>query len=50
VPFEIDSFRTQGVLTNEDAFQEGAKAEISPEQKGAQRHRLPLRRTVNDFR
>ena len=50
VPFEIDSFRTRGVLTNYDAFLSGATAEISPKQSGAQRERLPLHRTVNDFR
>jgi murein DD-endopeptidase MepM/ murein hydrolase activator NlpD len=49
LPFEIDSFRTQGVLTNYDAFLGGAKAKISPEQPGEQRDRLPLHRTVNDF-
>jgi murein DD-endopeptidase MepM/ murein hydrolase activator NlpD len=48
--FEIDSFRTQGVLTNYDAFLTGAKAKISPGQRGEQRDRLPLHRTVNDFR
>ncbi|HYZ05677.1 MAG TPA: M23 family metallopeptidase [Rubrobacter sp.] len=50
VPFEIDSFYTRGVLTNYDAFLSGAKAEISPKQSGKQRDRLPLHRTVNDFR
>ena len=50
LPFEIDSFLTQGVLTNYDAFLGGAKAETSPEQRGEQRDRLPLHRTVNDFR
>jgi hypothetical protein len=50
LPFEIDSFRTQGVLTNYDAFLTGAKAKISPGQRGEQRDRLPLHRTVNDFR
>jgi murein DD-endopeptidase MepM/ murein hydrolase activator NlpD len=50
LPFEIDAFRTQGVLTNYDAFLTGAKAEISSEQRVEQRDRLPLHRTVNDFR
>ena len=50
LPFEIDSFRTQGILTNYDAFQRGASAEISPRQSGVQHERLPLHRTVNDFR
>ncbi len=50
VPFEIDSFYTRGVLTNYEAFLSGAKAEISPKQSGKQRDRLPLHRTVNDFR
>jgi len=50
LPFEIDAFRTQGVLTNYDAFLSGAKAKISPEQRGEQRDRLPLHRTVNNFR
>jgi murein DD-endopeptidase MepM/ murein hydrolase activator NlpD len=50
LPFEIDRFRTRGTLTNYDAFLGGAPAEISPEQSGAQRDRLPLHRTVNDFR
>jgi hypothetical protein len=50
LPFEIDSFRTQGVLTNYDAFLTGAKAKISSGQRGEQRDRLPLHRTVNDFR
>jgi murein DD-endopeptidase MepM/ murein hydrolase activator NlpD len=50
LPFEIDAFRTRGTLTNYDAFLGGARAEISPEQSGAQRGRLPLHRTVNDFR
>ena len=50
LPFEIGSFRTQGTLTNYDAFLGGAKAEISPEQRGEQRDRLPLHRTINDFR
>ena len=50
LPFQIGSFRTRGVLTNYDAFLGGAKAEISPEQRGEQRDRLPLHRTVNDFR
>ena len=46
----IDSFYTRGVLTNYEAFLSGAKAEISPKQSGKQRDRLPLHRTVNDFR
>jgi Peptidase family M23 len=50
LPFEIDSFRTVGRLTNYDAFQEGASAEISPEQSGEHRRKLPLHRTVNNFR
>jgi murein DD-endopeptidase MepM/ murein hydrolase activator NlpD len=50
LPFEIDSFRTAGRLTNYDAFQEGASAEISPEQSGEHRRKLPLHRTVNTFR
>jgi hypothetical protein len=50
LPFEIDSFRTVGRLTNYDAFQEGAAAEISPEQSGEHRRKLPLHRTVNNFR
>jgi murein DD-endopeptidase MepM/ murein hydrolase activator NlpD len=50
LPFEIDSFRTAGRLTNYDAFQDGATAEISPEQSGVHRHKLPLHRTVNTFR
>jgi murein DD-endopeptidase MepM/ murein hydrolase activator NlpD len=50
LPFQIGSFRTRGVLTNYDAFLGGAKEEISPEQRGEQRDRLPLHRTVNDFR
>lgn len=50
VPFEIDSFYTRGVLTNYEAFLSGAKAEISPKQSGKHRDRLPLHRTVNDFR
>lgn len=50
LPFEIGSFRTRGVLTNYDAFLGGAPAEISPEQSGEQRGRLPLHPTVNDFR
>jgi hypothetical protein len=50
LPFEIDRFRTRGVLTNYDAFLGGARAEISSEQSGAQRDRLPLHRTVTDFR
>ena len=50
LPFEIDSFRTRGVLTNYDALLGGANAKISPEQRGEQRDRLPLHRTVNDFR
>ncbi len=50
LPFEIDSFRTVGTLTNYDAFQEGASAEISPEQSGEHRRKLPLHRTVNNFR
>jgi hypothetical protein len=50
LPFEIDSFRTRGVLTNYDALLGGANAKISPEQRGEQRDRLPLHRTVSDFR
>jgi murein DD-endopeptidase MepM/ murein hydrolase activator NlpD len=50
LPFEIDSFRTQCVLTNYDAFLTGAMAKISSGQRGEQRDRLPLHRTVNDFR
>jgi murein DD-endopeptidase MepM/ murein hydrolase activator NlpD len=50
LPFEIDAFRTQSVLTNYDAFLSGAKAKISPEQRGEQHDRLPLHRTVNNFR
>ncbi|HEY6712964.1 MAG TPA: M23 family metallopeptidase, partial [Rubrobacter sp.] len=50
LPFEIDRFRTRGTLTNYDAFLGGARAGISPAQSGAQRDRLPLQRTVNDFR
>jgi hypothetical protein len=50
LPFKIDSFRTRGVLTNYDAFLTGAKAKISSGQRGEQRDRLPLHRTVNDFR
>jgi murein DD-endopeptidase MepM/ murein hydrolase activator NlpD len=50
LPFEIGSFRTRGTLTNYDAFLKGAKAEISQEQSGEQHRRLPLHRTVNDFR
>jgi murein DD-endopeptidase MepM/ murein hydrolase activator NlpD len=50
LPFEIGSFRTRGVLMNYDAFLGGQKAEISREQSGEQRARLPLHRTVNDFR
>ena len=50
LPFEIDSFRTEGRLTNYDAFQEGAPAKISPEQSGGHRRELPLHRTVNSFR
>ena len=37
-------------MTNYDAFLGGAVAQISPEQRGKQRDRLPLHRTVNDFR
>jgi murein DD-endopeptidase MepM/ murein hydrolase activator NlpD len=50
LPFEIGSFRTRGTLTNYEAFLEGAKAEISQEHSGEQHERLPLHRTVNDFR
>jgi peptidase M23-like protein len=50
LPFEVGSFRTRGVLTNYDAFLGGARAEISPEQSGEKRGKLPLHRTVNDFR
>src|SRR5215213_8640745 len=50
LPFEIDRFRTRGTLTNYDAFLGGAREEISPEQSGAQRDRLPLHRIVNEFR
>ena len=50
LPFEIGSFRTRGVLMNYDAFLGGQKAKISREQSGEQRARLPLHRTVNDFR
>jgi hypothetical protein len=50
LPFEISSFSTQGLLTNYDAFLGGAKAQISSEQQGEQRDRLPLHRTVNNFR
>jgi murein DD-endopeptidase MepM/ murein hydrolase activator NlpD len=50
LPFEIGSFRTRGVLANYDAFLGGQKAEISSKQSGEQRSRLPLHRTVNDFR
>jgi hypothetical protein len=50
LPFEIDRFQTRGTLTNYDAFLGGAPAEITPEQSGAQRDRLPLHRTINDFR
>ena len=50
LPFEINSFRTEGRLTNYDAFQEGAPAKISPEQSGGHRRELPLHRTVNSFR
>ena len=50
LPFEIGSVRTRGTLTNYDAFLKGAKAEISQEHSGEQRGRLPLHRTVNDFR
>jgi hypothetical protein len=50
LPFEIDSFHTRGVVTNYDEFLGGAKAQISPEQRGEQRNRLPLHATVNDFR
>ena len=50
LPFEIDRFRTRGTLTNYDAFLGGARAEITPEQSGAQRDRLPLHRIVNEFR
>jgi murein DD-endopeptidase MepM/ murein hydrolase activator NlpD len=50
LPFEIESFRTVGRLTNYDAFQEGASAKISPEQSGEHRRKLPLHRTVNNFR
>jgi murein DD-endopeptidase MepM/ murein hydrolase activator NlpD len=50
LPFEIGSFRTDGTLTNYDAFLQGDAAEISAEQSGVQRERLPLHRTVNDFR
>ena len=50
LPFEIDAFHTRGVMTNYDAFLGGAVAQISPEQRGKQRDRLPLHRTVNDFR
>ena len=50
LPFETGSFRTQGTLTNYDAFLAGAKAKVSSGQRGEQRDRLPLHRTVNDFR
>jgi murein DD-endopeptidase MepM/ murein hydrolase activator NlpD len=50
LPFEIGSFYTRGTLNNYDAFLGGAKAKISPEQSGEQHRRLPLHRTVNDFR
>jgi hypothetical protein len=50
LPFEIDSFRTQGRLTNYDDFLGGAKAQISAEQRGEHRNRLPLHRTVNVLR
>jgi murein DD-endopeptidase MepM/ murein hydrolase activator NlpD len=50
LPFEIGSFRTRGVVANYDAFLGGQKAEISSKQSGEQRSRLPLHRTVNDFR
>ena len=50
LPFEIDSFHTKGILTNYDDFLGGAKAQVSPEQRGEQRNRLPLHATVNDFR
>jgi hypothetical protein len=50
LPFEIDSYSTRGVLDNYDGFLGGAKAQMSPEQSGEQHTRLPLHRTVNDFR
>jgi hypothetical protein len=50
LPFDIDSFRTQGRLTNYDDFLGGAKAQISAEQRGEHRDRLPLHRTVNVLR
>jgi murein DD-endopeptidase MepM/ murein hydrolase activator NlpD len=50
LPFETGSFRTQGTLTNYDAYLAGAKAKVSSGQRGEQRDRLPLHRTVNDFR
>jgi hypothetical protein len=50
LPFEIDSYSTRGVLDNYDGFLGGAKVQMSPEQSGEQHTRLPLHRTVNDFR